>query len=430
MSSSRPNGPPSSTTVLRIVGALIRPIERFVHVEAASGLVLFATAVIALAWANSPWRGTYVALWETPIHLAAIGHEIAVTGHFVVNDALMALFFLVVGLEIRRETHRGELSSLRASALPVFAAVGGMVVPAAIYLAISGAESARGWGIPIATDIAFALGVLELLGRRVPPPLRVMLLALAIFDDLGAIVVITIFYSTGLEAHGLVLALAGVLLIVGLQWLGARRAAAYVPAAALLWFGMHEAGIHPAIAGVIVGLLTPVSPARGDHEGVSPGERLERALHPWVAFGVMPVFALANAGLDLHGLGAGSLAVGFGVASGLVIGKPLGILGASAIMVKSGIAALPRGITWRDVLVLGIVAGNGFTMSLFMAELAFVGRPDLHGTAKLAVLVASMSSALLALVLARALRPRAAPARARRCAPEHVAKEPPHGSRR
>jgi len=321
---------------------------------------------------------------------------------------LMALFFLVVGLEIRRESHRGELSSLRASALPVFAAIGGMVVPAAIYLAIAGTESTRGWGIPVATDIAFALGVLELLGRRVPPPLRVLLLALAIFDDLGAIIVIAIFYSTGLEAHGLVLVLVGVLLIVGLQRFGTRRLAAYAPAAVLLWFGMHEAGVHPAIAGVIVGLLTPVLPPRGDPEGASPGERLEQALHPWVAFGVMPVFALANAGLDLHGIRSGSLAIGFGVASGLVIGKPIGILGASAIMVKSGLAALPRGITWRDILLLGVVAGIGFTMSLFMAELAFVGRPDLYGVAKLAVLVASTSSALLALLLARALRSRVA----------------------
>jgi len=360
------------------------------------------------------------------------------------------LFFFVVGLEVRREMHEGQLASLRQAALPIAAAIGGMLLPAAIYVALNaGSPAAGGWGVPMATDIAFAVGILSLLGRRVPSQLRVLLLALAIIDDIGAILVIALFYSSGIRGTGLAIAAAGVVAILAMQRLGIRSPLLYVVPGIVVWAGTLAAGIHPTIAGVVVGLLTPVrswygregfvaeaegaledlragdgvgADPRGmlphlgrvevaSREAVSPATRLEAALHPWVAFVVMPVFALANAGVALGGLGgaeAGAGLAALGIGAGLVVGKPLGILLLGWLAVRLGLASRPEGVSWTGLLVVGAAGGIGFTMALFIAALAFEGSPFL-AVAKLAILAASVVAGLAALLLGWLLLP--APAR-------------------
>ncbi len=395
--------PPGALPIARRLAQVLgRPLERFLAIEAASGIILIVAAAIALAWANSPWAASYHGAWTTPIGLAFGDHRITTTTHLLVDDVLMAVFFLVVGLEIRRELHAGELSDPRRAALPAIAAVGGMLAPAVIYmLAAGGGSASRGWGVPMATDIAFAVGVLALLGRRVPPALRVLLLALAIIDDLGAILVIAIFYSSGVAPVGFVIAAAALAGFAILHALGARAIGLYLVPGVALWIGVLMAGVHPTIAGVITGLAIPTQAWPGREE-VSPGARLQHALHPWVAYAIMPLFALANAGVDLGSVDLGaSPGVAIGVIAGLVIGKPLGIVLACALAVRLGVAVLPRGVTWRAMVVLGSVAGIGFTMALFIAQLAFVGHPDQHAVAKVSVLMASVLAAVVALVLGR-----------------------------
>jgi Na+:H+ antiporter, NhaA family len=430
--SDPPSGAPPPAA--RVVRALMRRIDRFLELEAAGSVLLLVAASAALVWANSPWAACYHALWETPIHAGAAGRTIDVTLHVLINDLLMAVFFFAVGLELRRELHSGELSGARRAVLPVFAAVGGMLAPAGLYLLLNRGALARGWGVPMATDIAFAVGVLALLGSRVTPSIRVFLLALAIIDDLGAIVVIAIFYSTGLQLDGLGLALAGVLGTIGLQRLGARHASIYAVPAAAIWLGMYRSGIHPAIAGVIVGWITPVVSRYGPQHAVdiardplgasappdslesmkqlhrmqserySPAERLERAVHPWVVFVIMPLFAFANAGVDVRAVHLAAYpTLALGIAAGMLLGKPLGILAASGLAVRLRLASLPTGLTWRGVAVVGTVAGVGFTMALFVAELAFAGRAELYGSAKLVVLLSSAVAAAAGLVLGRVL---------------------------
>jgi NhaA family Na+:H+ antiporter len=421
----------------------LAPVERFLAIEAASGIVLIAAAAIALIWANSPWHETYNALWQVAVGLRIGPFHFERELHFWINDGLMTIFFFVVGLEIRREVHNGELSELRRAALPFAAAAGGMLVPACIFLAFNlGLESVNGWGIPMATDIAFAVGVLTLLGSRVPPALRVFLLALAVIDDAGAIVVIAIFYSSGLQLTGFFIAGGGMGAIVVMQLLGIRSLWAYVPPAAVVWAGTYVAGIHPTLAGVVVGLMTPVGAALGrrkfierahatlarvrDHadsdarallphmkdldqarrEAVSPVDHIEHALHGWVAFGVMPLFAMANAGVSVGDLSLSGepLLVLLGIAAGLIFGKPLGILAFSWFATRLGLAAVPRGIAWLQVAVVGVAAGIGFTMSIFIASLAFPAGPNLE-TSKLGILIGSAVAAILAIVLGRAVLP-------------------------
>jgi NhaA family Na+:H+ antiporter len=423
----------------RLARRALAPVENFLAIEAASGILLLASALIALVWANSPWRASYVELWHVPIgvRLGPIAFERDL--HFWINDGVMTIFFFVVGLEIRRELHRGELSELRRAALPLAAAVGGMLVPALAFTALNhGRDSARGWGIPTATDIAFAVGVLTLLGKRVPPALRVLLLALAVIDDVGAILVIALFYSTDLAVVGFLIFGAGLAGVLGLQLLGTRSPWAYVPPAVVAWAGAYVAGVHPTLAGVAVGLMTPVRAWLGregfieqadasvtavrerededEHailpdldrldtarrEAVSPVERIQHAMHGWVAFGAMPVFALANAGVSLGeaSFSGDALAVFLGVAGGLIVGKPLGVLGFSWLACRLGVAVLPRGITWPQVAVVGVVAGIGFTMSIFIAGLAFPGGPNLE-TSKIAVLVGSGFAATVAYGIGR-----------------------------
>lgn len=428
---------------------LLRPIERFLRIEAAGGIVLLGAAVLALAWANSPWHGVYEALWHTEFAVSIGSFEISRDLHFLINDGLMTIFFLVVGLEIRREIHEGELSDLRRAALPLVAALGGMAFPALIYLSLNRTPELRhGWAIPTATDIAFAVGVLALLGSRVLPALRVLLLALAIIDDIGAIVVIALFYSAGISVVGLCIAILGAAGILLFQRFEVRRALPYVLPAGVLWYGVLKAGVHPTIAGVIVGLLTPVrswfgsegfivaaadaievfrersvqggshdllQPLRrirqADREALPPVVRLQALLHPWVAYGIMPIFAFANAGVrvgELDRSSSGSETVIAGILLGLVVGKPLGILSASAVSVKLGICRLPSGVKWSGVLLVGAVAGIGFTMAIFITGLAFP-ESALSGVAKLAILLSSFAAALIGLIVGKLVLPRALP---------------------
>ena len=404
------------------VHAALWPL-RFIGVEAMSGVVLLAAAAIALGWANSPWASAYEALWHLKLGLGAVEFLPARDLHFWVNDGLMSIFFLVVGLEIRREMHEGALSDPRVATLPIVAAVGGVVVPALLYVLINTDPAARrGWAIPTATDIAFAVGVLSLIGKEVPPALRMLLLTLAIIDDIAAILVIAFFYSSGIAVGGLLIVAAGVLGVLLLQWLGVQAAVAYVLPGAVVWFGMLRAGLHPALAGVLLGLLTPAGSAFGRAQRdpgtrravESPVARVEEMLHPWVAFGIMPLFALANAGVSLQGLdlsAAAPLAVGAGIVSGLVLGKPIGIVLASIAAVRLRLCALPEGVRWSHLVLIGLLGGIGFTMSIFIANLAF-DDPRLLAAAKFAVLVASVLAATLGLLLGR-LRGASATLRAR-----------------
>jgi len=430
----------------KLAWVMVRPIERFLHVQAASGLLLLAAAVVALIWANSSYSSSYEHLWHSEIGIKLGSFSFEKPLHFWVNDALMTIFFFVVGLEIRREIHSGELSQLKRALLPIAAAVGGMIVPAIIYGSMNASRSTSGgWGVPMATDIAFAVGVLALLGNRVPAALRVLLLALAVIDDLGAILVIAIFYSTGVNLLGFAIAAAGIALTFTMQKIGIRRAWSYVPAGVLVWAGVLMSGVHPTIAGVVIGLVTPVQAwfgergfveaarteltaieARmergGDHEGdhevlerletiaiarreaTAPVVRLQTALHPYVAYGIMPLFALANAGVDVRGVQfeGDAIAASLGVAVGLVVGKPIGVVGASLLVAKLGVAALPSGVGLRGLMVVGLVAGIGFTMAIFVAQLGF-SDPGHLSAAKLAVLCGSTVSAIIALGYGRAV---------------------------
>jgi Na+:H+ antiporter, NhaA family len=400
-------------------GRLLAPLARFLQIESASGLVLLACAVAALVVANSGWSAAYFDFWQTPLGMSVGPYSLTKPLLLWVNDGLMTLFFFVVGLEIKREIVSGELSSLRKAALPVVAALGGMIVPAAVYLALQwGQPTVAGWGIPMATDIAFVVGFLALLGKRVPHGLKILLLSLAIADDIGAVVVIALVYSTDLSVTALALGVAGFGLVLVMRWLGVQWTAAYVVVGAAIWLAFVKSGIHPTVVGVGLGLLTPSRPSLrhwmpinvvadlfrrlGGHRGeeviedrpepVSPAERLLMALHPWVAFVIMPVFALANAAVSIDPAGIGRPVV-FAVAAGLVIGKPIGIALFSLAAVNGGLAQLPEGVNSKVLVAAGCLAGIGFTMSLFIAGLALQD-PHLN-EAKIGILVGSTVSALL-----------------------------------
>ena len=419
------------------------PLREYLREEAAGGVALTAAAALALAWANSPWRAAYDALWETTLAVRLGRFAIEADLRHWVDDGLMTLFFLVVGLEIKRELVAGELASWRRAALPVLAAAGGMAVPAAIYAAVNaGGPGAPGWGVPMATDIAFALGVLALLGPRVPSSLKVFLLTLAVVDDLGSIAVVALFYSRGVELGTLTLA-AGLLVVVaalvraGVWWLPL-----HVGLGLAVWLTMWHSGVSPALAGVAMGLLTPARPtappevardvggalagqlADDPHpprlremlreaRGTVPlAERLAHDLHPVSAFLVVPLFALANAGISLERgalAGAGAGAVLGGVVAGRVVGKLAGIAAATWLAVRLGLADRPEGASWAQLAGVATVAGIGFTVPLFVADLAF---PDgrFQAPVKLGLLLASVvAGAAGALVLLLAARRRFQP---------------------
>ncbi len=370
---------------------LLTPVLEFLRTEAAGGVALVVAVVVALAWANGPWSHSYDALWHFEVSLGTPRSSIDQTLQHWVNDGLMVVFFFVVGLEIKRELVHGELRDPRTAAVPAIAALGGMVVPALIFAAwTAGGSGGHGWGVPMATDIALVVGVLAILGRHAPANLRVFLLTLAIVDDVGAIVVIAVFYASAISWTWLAGAVAG-LCVIALMRTRVRAPIAYVPFAIGVWVAMVNSGVHATIAGVALGLLTP---AGEDHEH-DVLERLETRLHPWTSFLVVPLFALANAGiaLDAHAVRASlTHGVGLGVLTGLVLGKPIGIVGATFLAVGCGLR-LPRGVGRAHVVGAGGLAGIGFTVSLFVAELAFEGSA-LLADAKIAIFAASCVAAV------------------------------------
>ncbi|WP_456446362.1 Na+/H+ antiporter NhaA [Oceanithermus sp.] len=394
-----------------------RLVEQFLESEAKGGILLFTTALIAFLISNSPWAQAYFDLRDVYLKLQ-VGDWVLKKSllHFV-NDFLMAFFFLLVGLELKREILQGELKNPRQAGLAVAAALGGMVTPALIYTAFNlGGEGAAGWGVPMATDIAFALGVLSLLGKRVPLSLKVFLTALAIVDDLGAVLVIAVFYTSNLDTGALAVAalVFGVALLLGAMRV--RSLPAYLLVGLVLWYFVLLSGVHATIAGVLLAFAVPIGrsrplPAHDDgaaadpelqearlehledaaREAQSPLHRLEHLLHPYVAYFIMPVFAFFNAGVALEGAQVGAVAVG--IFLGLLIGKPVGILLFSFLAVRLGLARLPEGVGWQAIAGVGLVAGIGFTMALFIAGLAF--GPVQLDEAKLAILSASVTAALL-----------------------------------
>ncbi len=430
-----------------LIDRVLQPFAEFAHTASSGGIVLLVCTAIALAWANSPWAASYHHIWELEVALAAGPLAFRSTLHHLINDGLMAVFFFLVGLEIKREVLIGELASLRQAALPAAAALGGMVVPAAIYAALNAGSSgsAAGWGIPMATDIAFALGVLALLGDRVPAGLKVFLAALAIVDDIGAVLVIALFYTAGVNWAALGMAGALLLLAAGANAAGVRRPSAYALIGVVLWAAVLVSGVHATVAGVLLAMAIPSRTRINEDEflegarqsvdafarGCGPettvltnGEQqealltlenlceqaqaplqiTERRLHGIVAFFIMPLFALANAGVRLSG---GELAtalsspVTLGIVLGLLLGKPLGITVFSWAAVRMGVATLPSRVTWRMIHGAAWLAGIGFTMSLFIAGLAFPGMPDLLAAAKLGILAASLAAGICGWILLR-----------------------------
>ena len=409
---------------------LTAPIRRFLRIEAASGGVLLVCTIIALLLANSAWAKPVRDFWETSLRLGAGTWELDKPLHFWVNDLLMAVFFFVVGLEIKREIVAGELSSPKKAALPVLAALGGMLVPAGIYLLFNhDGPAGRGWGVPMATDIAFVVGLMAAFGPRVPFGLKIFLLSLAIADDMGAVLVIAVAYTEQLNLTMLALAGAGFGALVLLNRLGVRTVSIYVVVGAFIWLTVYKAGIHPTVAGVLLGLLTPSAPwltretlrlaltevsgqlddtspvveLRPDdvailryaaREAVAPLQRIEDRLHPWVGFVIMPVFALANAGVEVKPAAILD-PVALAIMAGLVLGKTIGIVGFSYLAVKLGLANLPRGVTWPMLLAAGVLGGIGFTMSLFIAGLAFPAPPELLDAAKTGIIAGSAIAAIV-----------------------------------
>ncbi|OHC25301.1 MAG: Na+/H+ antiporter NhaA [Pseudomonadales bacterium RIFCSPHIGHO2_12_FULL_40_16] len=414
----------------------LNAINRFLHIEAVSGGILLLAAVIALFWANlAPISESYHHFWHTQVSFNFGDYSFSQSLHFIINDILMTIFFLVVGMEIKKEIHDGALSNIKAAILPIVAALGGVLVPILIYLALASDEIRAGWAIPAATDIAFAVGLLALLGKSIPTSARIFLLTLAIIDDLLAILIIAFFFSGGLEVTGFVIAFIGVLGVLALQKMGIFSAIAYVFPGALIWFGLLKTGAHPTLAGVILGLMTPVltrpnevdaieranaaiarlrdrdlehssaeikALALAKREILPPVIRVRDLLHPWVAFIIMPIFALANAGVNFGNVNfedALALNTILAVSIALVVGKPLGIVAFTWVFSKLGWGQLPNDLTIKWVLLIGLLAGIGFTMSIFIGNLAFVNEPNVLEAAKLGILLGSGSAAVIGLLL-------------------------------
>jgi NhaA family Na+:H+ antiporter len=411
---------------------LIAPLRNFLHTEAAGGVVLVAATAVALVWANSPWQDSYVTLWHTQLSISVGNRSIDLDLREWVNEGLMAIFFLVVGLEIKRELVEGELREPRRAALPAIAALGGMLVPAVIYLAVNaGGRGSHGWGIPMATDIAMAVGVVSLLGRRVSASLKLFLLALAIADDIGAIVVIAVFYTDGVSVRALEVALVLVAAVAVMRKVGVVAIPAYVVVGAALWLALYESGVHATLTGVVLGLMAPTQPIRQHQlidetaltdlstveaaretavlarESVSVVEWLEHLLHPWSSFLIVPLFALANAGVPLSSSALSDAArspITYGVVLGLVLGKLIGIAGFTWLATRSRIGMLPEGATWQGLLGVAALGGIGFTVSIFVAGLAF-DDPVLQNDAKIGILIASVVAATLGSLILLGRRP-------------------------
>lgn len=425
------------------IEVLLKPINQFLHQEASGGILLMICTAIALVWANSGWFQSYHDLWHSHITLS-IGNLLTLdySIHHWINDGLMAIFFFTVGLEIKRELLVGELSSVQKASLPIAGALGGMIAPAILYTFFnSGTESANGWGIPMATDIAFVVGIMALLGNRIPITLKIFVLALAIADDIGAVLVIAIFYTAEISTTALIISAFVLIVLVLLNRLGTKSLIPYTILGVILWLAFLKSGVHATIAGVLLAFTIPASSrydtnkfservkqlikhfdSTGDHwknvlnnserqddvlaieesceKVLTPLQRFEHQLHPWVAFFIIPIFALANAGVTLMGLNfleALTSSVSLGIIVGLFIGKQVGIFVFSFLAVKLKLASLPEGINWKNLYGAGILAGIGFTMSLFIAGLAFTN-PELLDLSKIGILTGSLVSGIAGFV--------------------------------
>jgi NhaA family Na+:H+ antiporter len=416
----------------RPIQRLQRPFAAFMHVESASGVFLLICTAIALIAANSPYADAYQHFWHQTVRIAVGNFELSYPLSHWINDGLMVIFFFVIGLEIKRELVVGELSDPKKVVLPVAAALGGVIAPVAIYLSLQyGKSGQHGWAVPMATDIAFVVGCMALLGNRIPHGLKILMLSLAIVDDLMAVVVIAIFYTSSISGAWLAGAVVGLVVIVAMNRLGVRSVGVYVIAGIYVWLCTLKSGIHPTIAGVILGLLTPANPWLGgskfigflkhtdetlgreettmdkaralvadlsfaSREAVSPLFRLETGLHPWVGFVIMPMFALANAGVPIE-LDVIGEPVAIAVAAALLFGKAIGIFGASWLTVKLGWAARPEGVTWPILAGAAFLGGIGFTMALFIASLGLSG--DVLVAAKIGIIIGSFASACVGLFM-------------------------------
>ena len=425
---------------------MLKPINEFLHQEASGGILLIIFTIAAMVWANSSWSDSYHHLWHTYLTINLGDYSLNYSLHHWINDGFMVIFFFTVGLEIKRELLVGELSSMQKASLPIAAALGGMIVPAAFYTIFnSGGEGAGGWGIPMATDIAFVVGIMALLGPRVPFPLKVFVLALAIADDISAVLVIAFFYTSQISVTALIVAAVVIVFLTMLNKLGTKRLIPYTILGIILWIAFLKSGVHATIAGILLAFTIPASSryntkrfsektkeliqnfdSIGEHgENVllnedrqtsvmaieescekilTPLQRFEHGLHPWVSFFIIPLFALANAGVTLAGLDiveAITSPISIGIIVGLFIGKQLGIFAFSWAAVKLKIASLPEGVSWKKLYGAGILAGIGFTMSLFIAGLAF-SDPALLDLSKIGVLTASLISGIVGYVLLKA----------------------------
>jgi NhaA family Na+:H+ antiporter len=379
-----------------IPGRAVNAIREFLKLESASGIILVGAAVLALILNNSPLSSLYDLLINTPVEIRIGAFQLAKPLLLWINDGLMAVFFLLIGLEIKREVMDGQLSSLSQVALPGIAALGGMIVPALIYVFFNfnNTGALHGWAIPAATDIAFALGIMMLLGSRVPVSLKLFLLTLAIIDDLGAIVIIAIFYTGKLSLVSLAFAGVTVAALAAMNLLGVKRIAAYVIVGVILWLCVLKSGVHATLAGVALAFAIPL---RTKDDEPCPLRDLEHTLHPWVAFGIMPVFAFANAGVSLEGMSFRTLfePIPVGVALGLFLGKQLGVFGFAKLCIKLGLARMPEGATWLSLYGTSVLCGIGFTMSLFIGTLAFDQSMQIQGiSARLGILTGSFLSAV------------------------------------
>lgn len=422
------------------IDKLFAPVNHFIHLEYTSGVVLLISVIIAVIWANSAWE-SYHHLWELNFSIGIDKYILDHPLHIWINDGLMALFFFVIGLELKREFMAGELSSIRKAVLPMSAAMGGMIVPAIIYYVINnGTEAEHGWGIPMATDIAFALALLSMAGKHIPSSIKVFLSALAVADDLGAVLVIAFFYTSGVDFSALIIASIFLTVLIGGNLLGVRNSLFYLVLGIGVWICFLLSGVHATIAGVLVAFTIPAATKidevvysknlkkltyefekeipnnstlmtsqqhttiqdvkRLSQAAETPLQKIETGLHPWVAFGIMPLFALANSGIII---GADFLTaivnpVSLGVVTGLLVGKFTGVLLFTWLMVKSGIATLPEGATWRHITGIAVLAGIGFTMSLFISGLAFQ-KPELVEQAKYGILIASVLAGTLGIIV-------------------------------
>ncbi len=387
-------------------------IARFLELEAAGGILLLAASGLALLVANVPGlAGWYQSFLDVPIEIRLGRLELNKNVLLVINDGLMAVFFLLVGLEIKREALEGELASPSRLALPALAALGGVVLPGAIYAWLNWGDpvSVKGWAIPAATDIAFSLGVLSLLGSRVPLSLKVFLTTVAVVDDLAAIVIIALLYTSQLSVTALLLGVGGLVVLVILNRLKVKRLGAYFLVGAIMWVCVLKSGVHATLAGVALGLAIPLR-VENEH-GESLLRHLEHLLHPWVAFLILPLFAFANAGVSFQGVSGGALfgPITLGIAGGLCLGKPVGVFGCAALIVKTGLARLPQGVNWPMMFAVGLLAGIGFTMSLFIGMLAFEGAGAQYAVAtRVGVFGASIISAIAGFLVLRKVLPREA----------------------